>query len=89
MSGQFASSTAPSTVREFLADHVPRRGTAPLDDTLDLTADLGLDSVALVELLIACEDRFGVPCPAALFEDGALTVGRLVTHIVGAASPAR
>jgi acyl carrier protein len=52
-----------------------------IPDTLPLGADgLGLDSVAIVETLMECEVAFGVPFPASLFDEGALTVGRLVEH---------
>lgn len=41
----------------------------------------GLDSISLTELLIVCEDHFGLPFPYTLFDEGPLTVGRLLAHI--------
>jgi acyl carrier protein len=42
---------------------------------------LGLDSVAIAELLIACERHFGVRCPASLLRSGPLTIARLASHM--------
>jgi acyl carrier protein len=42
---------------------------------------LGLDSIALVELLLDCQRRFGIPRPAELLEGPPLTLGLLVDHI--------
>jgi acyl carrier protein len=44
-----------------------------------------MDSIALVELLLDCEERFGIPRPVELLEGEPLTVGRLVTHVRAAA----
>lgn len=53
-----------------------------LRDDLDLgPPGFGLDSIAQIELLIVCEDHFGIPFPATLFDGGPLTVGRLVEHV--------
>ncbi len=49
----------------------------PVDLTLG-GGGLGLDSIAIVELLIACQSAVGIPFPPALFDSGPLTVGRLV-----------
>ena len=65
------------------------RSRAPLArDLPDLPGDLrlgpgglGLDSIALVELLLDCEQRFGIPRPVGLLEGEPLTVGRLVDHM--------
>ena len=57
-------------------------GFAELPDDLRLgPGGLGLDSIALVELLLDCEQRFGIPRPAGLLEGEPLTVGRLVDHV--------
>jgi len=45
-----------------------------------LGADLGLDSIAIAELLLECQQRFGVKV-APLFDGRPLTLGRLVAHI--------
>jgi hypothetical protein len=42
---------------------------------------LGLDSVAIVELLVACEKRFGIRFPGDLLEGAPLTIGRLARHL--------
>lgn len=68
-----------STVIELIRAHAP--GLTPdelRDDELVLGADgLGLDSIAIAELVLACEVHFAVPL-AHLLEAGPLTVGRLV-----------
>ncbi|HEX3583130.1 MAG TPA: acyl carrier protein [Thermoanaerobaculia bacterium] len=42
---------------------------------------LGLDSIALVELLLECEDRFGVEIATEALTASPLTVGALVERI--------
>ncbi|ETW92841.1 MAG: hypothetical protein ETSY1_41870 [Candidatus Entotheonella factor] len=42
---------------------------------------LGLDSVAMVELFVACEDYFGLPFPVKMLEDSPPTVGQLIEHV--------
>jgi acyl carrier protein len=42
---------------------------------------LGLDSIALVEVLLECEDRFGVEVAAEALAQSALTVGLLLETI--------
>jgi acyl carrier protein len=44
-------------------------------------ADLELDSVALLELLLECESLAGRPLPARLLEGGALTLGQLLAAL--------
>ena len=60
----------------------------------DLTDDvalgrggLGLDSIALVELLFACERHFGFAFPATLLDGGPLTIGRLAGHARAQSGP--
>jgi acyl carrier protein len=66
---------------------VPKPGE--LHDDLDLgPSGFGLDSISLIELLIVCEDYFGCPFPYTLFDDGPLTVGRLVVHARRSSQPA-
>ena len=67
------------TVRRLLREASP---AAPeiLPDDLKLGPDgLGFDSVRVVELLLACEDHFGVAFPAELLA-APLTIGMLVAH---------
>jgi acyl carrier protein len=63
-------------IRNLIARH---RGAA--DDASALDPDLslgpegvGFDSVALVEMLLTCEQMFGVRLPADVFERQALTI---------------
>lgn len=71
------------------AVHALLRARAPLArDQTGLSDDLplgpgglGLDSIALVELLLDCERRFGIPRPVDLLEGAPLTVGLLVSHV--------
>jgi acyl carrier protein len=58
---------------------------ASLDEDLPLGANgLGLDSIAIAEVLLACEERFGISCGPLLESDG-LTIARLAQHL-GAAT---
>lgn len=70
------------------------RARSPLAQRLDLetglTADLplgtgglGLDSIALVELLLEVEQRFAVAAAAELLAGPPLTVGLLLAHLRG------
>lgn len=53
-----------------------------LPDELALGADgLGLDSVAIVELLLACEIACGVRLAPDIFEGTGVTVGALVSAL--------
>ena len=76
----------PSDVREqlhrLLRRHAPAATAGTLlDDDLALAEDgLGLDSVGLVELLLACEDLFGAGFAAKLLAETPLTVGKLVAQ---------
>ena len=70
-------------VRSIIRAHAC--STAHCDDLAgDLllgTGGLGLDSVAVVELLISCEERFGVALAATLLDGPPLDVGTLVAQI--------
>jgi acyl carrier protein len=57
-----------------------RVADAGLADDMQLGSDgLGLDSVELAELLLGCEDRYGIPVDG-LLELRSLTFGRVVDH---------
>jgi acyl carrier protein len=43
---------------------------------------LGLDSIALAEVLLECEQRFGVSA-ISLLDGEPITVGRLLAHLQG------
>ena len=70
-------------VRRIIAARAPFRWRdVPLPDDLPLGSDgLGLDSVSMVELLLECEDALGFPVPEAIFDEGPLSVGRLVAWV--------
>ena len=50
-----------SQVREILAFHLGIDGAHPSDDTR--FKDLGADSLDVVEIVMSCEERFGVEIP--------------------------
>ncbi len=76
-------------VADLLRSRSPLAGSGPLPDDLRLGAGgLGLDSIAMVEVLLDCERRFGVPA-AELLEGAPLTVGRLIAHVRDALSTPR
>ena len=45
---------------------------------------LGLDSVEIVEVLLACEERLGVAAAEALFEQDKLTISWVAAHFAAA-----
>ncbi len=89
------ASTAPSPasagdlgaeVRRLIASCMPScRPEELADDTPLLEGGVGLDSVRLVELLYACEDRFGVQLSTAFLEAETPSVGALIRLIAEAA----
>jgi acyl carrier protein len=73
-------------VRDLLCSRSPlarsRELPAALPDDLRLgPGGLGLDSIALVELLLDCERRFGLADVAELLAGPPLTVGLLVARL--------
>jgi acyl carrier protein len=69
-------------VLDLLRSRAPLAGSGALPDSLRLGAGgLGLDSIAMVELLLDCERRFGLTAAAELLAGAPLTVGRLVAHV--------
>jgi acyl carrier protein len=75
--------TIEEAVSQLVRSRAPlAQGLAELSDGLRLgPGGLGLDSIALVELLLDCEQRFGIPRPVGLLEGDPLTFGRLVDHV--------
>ena len=70
-----------SAVRELIrARAEATAGDLPNDLPLG-SCGLGLDSIALVELLMDCEQRFAVERPLDLLEGPPLTVGSLIEHL--------
>lgn len=57
------------------------RSATPHPDLLLGRGGLDLDSIALVEVLLACEERFGVTIAPEMFEAPPLTVGDLQARI--------
>lgn len=76
------------SIHALLLARSPLAQGAVLADDLPLgPGGLGLDSIALAELLLECEARFGLATAAELLAGPPLTVGRLVTHVRGAVGP--
>jgi len=76
-------------VHALLRERSPvARARPDLHDDLPLGAGgLGLDSIALVELLLDCEQRLGIGPHPALLEGPPLTVGRLVASLASRVAP--
>jgi acyl carrier protein len=80
-------------VRDLVRSRAPlARAQSELADGLRLgPGGLGMDSIALVELLLDCEQRFGLRPgswkPAELLEGPPVTVGRLVAHLRATVGP--
>lgn len=70
------------SVRQVVHAHLPlaMRDAALHDSTRLGPEGAGLDSVALVELLLACEEATGIPFTADVLADGPLTIGHLIRH---------
>jgi len=66
-------------VADRLAD-APRPDRLPDDLSLG-PAGAGFDSVALVEVVLACEERFAVKIPPEVFEAGVPTIGTLAEAV--------
>ena len=66
-------------VREILRRHTSS-GDLPSDLPLGATG-LGLDSIAMIEVLLACEERFGVAFAEDFVADESLTIGGLTDHV--------
>lgn len=78
--------TAEEIVRELVRARSPlARSRESLPDDLSLgSGGLGMDSIALVELLLDCEQRFGLRGTAEILAGPPLTVGLLVAHVQNA-----
>jgi acyl carrier protein len=71
-----------AVVREILLSQWPGRfDPEHLGDNVSLGEDgLGLDSIEIVELLLACEEQLEGPVTEELLEEGAIDIGKLVAH---------
>jgi acyl carrier protein len=69
-------------VREILLSQWPGRfEPGQLRDDVSLGEDgLGLDSIEIVELLLACEEQLEGPVTEELLAEGAIDIGALVAH---------
>jgi acyl carrier protein len=74
-----------STVREMLMARWPGRFELELvDQDAPLGEDgLGLDSIELVELVLACEELVAVDATEELIQEQPLTICHLVAHFTG------
>jgi acyl carrier protein len=78
-------SDALSALGQILRERFRAPSDGELREELDLgPSGFGLDSISLVELLIVCEDRFGVPFPFTLFDEGPITAGLLIGYALQA-----
>lgn len=68
--------TPDTIVRDIVRARAPH-GELSDDETL---AELGLDSISMAEVLLDCEERFGVDVNA-LLEGEPLTLRRLIAHV--------
>jgi len=85
-----AGEPTPERIEALIRRHAPsfwrEKALAP-----DLRLDdegIGFDSVALLELLLSCERELGLSLPPDFLLDDAMTVGRLVEKLRGAAAAA-
>lgn len=77
-----ASHPIPESLEAILRRYVPPGFEGPLERGLAVApGGLDLDSVAILELLMACEERFGIAFPDTLLECPPLTVGLLAEHL--------
>lgn len=76
------ASTVDETLARLLRARCALGAVAGAPDELPLgTGGLGMDSIAIAELLIECAERFGVAVPIDLLAGEPLTVGRLAEHL--------
>ena len=81
------TTTADPTVLAGLAEVLDEVAGTPADKVVPEAAfdkDLDIDSLTMVEVVVACEERFGVRIPDEALEQ-LTTVGDAVTYISGAA----
>ena len=69
-------------LRQLILKQFPSKGDDEIGRDVPLGAGgLGLDSVAIVMLLLECESAWSVSFPAELLEQPPLTIGRLLDHL--------
>lgn len=82
-----APATDPASVLTGLADVLQEVAGTPADKVVreaGFESDLDVDSLTMVEVVVACEEKWGVRIPDAALE-GLRTVGDAVDYIAGAA----
>ena len=81
------TSATPAELLAGLAEVLDEVAGTPADKVVpeaSFDKDLDIDSLTMVEVVVACEERFGVRIPDEALE-GMTTVGDAVTYIAGAA----
>jgi acyl carrier protein len=76
-----ATNEVADRVRKVIADHLGVEAETVVD-TADLRSDLGADSLDIVELIMRCEEEFGVEIPDDDMDE-AWTVADLVKIVKG------
>jgi acyl carrier protein len=76
--------TVLSELRPLVARLAPAGAPVPLLDEHLLGADLGFDSVLLVELVLDCEERFAVSLSVETLLDGDISTRGLAEAIAAA-----
>ena len=82
-----ASSASPDELLAGLADVLDEVAGTPREKVVreaSFDKDLDVDSLTMVEVVVACEERFGVRIPDEALEQ-LTTVGDAVDYIAGAA----
>jgi acyl carrier protein len=81
------TSATPAELLAGLAEVLDEVAGTPADKVVPEAAfdkDLDIDSLTMVEVVVACEERFGVRIPDEALES-LVTVGDAVDYIAGAA----
>ena len=79
-----------TTIVAGLAEVLEEVAGTPADAVVEsakFDADLDVDSLTMVEVVVACEERFGIRIPDEALES-MTTVGEAVDFIAGAGVPA-
>jgi acyl carrier protein len=73
-----------AAIHEIVLQHRPRGyANGDLDEEISLGEDgVGLDSIEIVEILLACEELSGQPVTEELFVVLPLTLRRVIDHFV-------
>ena len=80
------STLSPADITAGLAEVLHEVAGTPADKVVPAAkfdADLDVDSLTMVEVVVACEERFGVRIPDEALEQ-MTTVGEAVDYILGA-----